>query len=63
MNAAKKNWSERLRRFVRWFFTVSPDEVVEPPPRGVSASGRRQDPPRLRAQHARRVHVSERKSS
>jgi hypothetical protein len=59
MNTPAKNLSERLRRFVRWFFTVSPDAVVELPPSG-SAKGRRQDSPRLRAQHAGRVHVSDR---
>jgi hypothetical protein len=56
---------QRLRRFVRWFFTVSPDAVVDPlpalPPKN-AAKSRRQDSPRLRAHHAGRVHVSDRKT-
>jgi hypothetical protein len=57
--------SQRLRRFVRWFFTVSPDAVADPlptPQQKNAAKGRRQDAPRLRAQHAGRVHVSDRKT-
>ena len=63
---AATTFAEQLRRFVRWFFTVTPDAVVDPAPkplrRGGNAKGRRQDA-RLRAQHAGRVHVSDRKSS
>jgi hypothetical protein len=65
--------SQRLRRFVRWFFTVSPEAAAELrpplPPRRSSRKGRRHDSPRLRAQNgprlraqnAGRVHVSDRK--
>jgi len=53
--------SRRLRRFVRWFFTVSPDAVLDPPPAPTTvAKARRSDSPRLRAQNSGRVHVADR---
>jgi len=51
--------SQRLRRFARWFFTVSPDADVEPATSNV-AKVRRPASSRLRAQHAGRVHVCDR---
>jgi hypothetical protein len=62
--AAQTLW-QRLRRFARWFFTVSPQAAAELrpplPPRRNGGKARWQDSPRLRAQNAGRVHVSDRK--
>ena len=66
MKATTAGFLERLRRFARWFFTVTPDAVIDPLPtprsKGVAARGPRQDA-RLRAQHAGHLHVSDRKRS
>jgi len=46
-NGARAMLSERLGRFVRWFFTASPTAVEAPKPRRrANASGRRHDCPR-----------------
>jgi len=55
--------ARRLRRFVRWFFTASPEAIADPAPAGRVSKSRRHDAPRLRAQHAGRLHVSDRKPS
>jgi hypothetical protein len=57
--------SQRVRRFLRWFFTVSPEAAADPVPmpRQNAARTRRQDAPSMRAhaQHAGRVQICERK--
>jgi|tagenome__1003787_1003787.scaffolds.fasta_scaffold19368036_1 hypothetical protein len=53
----------RLRRFVRWFFTAWPEAIADPRPLRRVCKPRRQDAPRLRAQHSGRVHVFDRKQS
>jgi len=60
---ATSSFSERLRRFVRWFFTVTPEAVAAPSLRAKTAPGRRHDAPakRAHAHQAGRVQISERK--
>ena len=53
---------ERVDRFLRWFFTASPDDVVVPPPR-IAASPRSRavahhKPTRLRPHHSGPVRVA-----
>jgi hypothetical protein len=51
--------SERVDRFLRWFFTASPDDVVVPaptPPRSRTVAHRK--PARLRPQHSGPVRVA-----
>ena len=51
--------SERFDRFLRWFFTASPDEVVAPPvtkPRSRTVAHRM--PARVRPQHSGPVRVA-----
>jgi hypothetical protein len=54
--------SERFDRFLRWFFTASPDDVVVPPPPDATRSRSRvvahRKPARVRAQHAGPVRVA-----
>jgi hypothetical protein len=46
-NRARAMISERLGRFVRWFFTASPTAIEPPKPRRrANASGRRHECPR-----------------
>lgn len=55
------SFSERLDRFIRWFFTVSPDAVVEPPPSRSQPRSRivaHRVPTRLRPQHSGPVRVA-----
>jgi hypothetical protein len=56
-----------LRRFARWFFNVSPDAVAEPAPslpeKRRRTKRRRRLATRLRAQHAGRIHIIDRKRS
>ena len=58
------NFQVILGRFVRWFFTASPEAVVDPlptpKPKSSGGKARRQDA-RLRALHAGRVDLSDRK--
>jgi hypothetical protein len=53
--------SERVDRFLRWFFTVSPDDVVAPPPRVLATPRSRtvahRKPTRLRPHHSGPVRV------
>ena len=60
---ATSSFSERLRRFVRWFFTVTPEAAAAPTPRPKAAQRRRHDAPakRAHAQQTGRVQISERK--
>ena len=48
--------SERVDRFLRWFFTASPEAVVEAPPKREakvrSRTVARRKPTRLRPQHS-----------
>jgi hypothetical protein len=60
---AATNLGRRLRRFVRWFFSASPEAITEPRPLRRAAKSRRQDAPRLRVQHCGRIHVLDRKQS
>jgi hypothetical protein len=54
-----------LRRFACWFFNVSPDAVAEPPPslpaKRRRTKARRRLAARLRAHHAGRIHIIDRK--
>ena len=54
--------SERFDRFLRWFFTASPDDIVDPAPR-IAASPRSRavahhKPTRLRPHHSGPVRVA-----
>jgi hypothetical protein len=55
------SFSERVDRFLRWFFTASPDAVIEPlPPRGAQPRSRivaHRTPTRLRPRHSGPVRV------
>jgi hypothetical protein len=63
--ATATNLSAWLRRFSRWFFNVSPDIVAEPAPAARATKrgtkGRQRLATRLRAQHAGRINVIDRK--
>jgi len=54
--------SERVDRFLRWFFTASPDEVVPPAPRIPPQPRRRtvahRKPTRVRPHHCGPVRVA-----
>lgn len=54
-------FSERVDRFVRWFFTTSPEAVIEPwPPTPAQPRSRtvaHRKPTRLRPQHSGPVRV------
>jgi hypothetical protein len=54
--------SDRLDRFLRWFFTASPTDPVEPSPPAVAAPRSRtvsqREPARLRPRHAGPVRVA-----
>ena len=62
MDAVPQSFAKRLDHFVRWFFTVSPTEVVEIAPIAKAQVFRRaasrRPPPRLRAHHSGPVRVS-----
>ena len=52
---------ERVDRFLRWFFTASPDVVVAPPPTTVKARSRavaHRKPTRPRPHHSGPVRVA-----
>jgi hypothetical protein len=50
--------SERVDRFLRWFFTTSPDDVVVlPPTKPRSRTVAHRKPTRLRPQHSGPVRV------
>ncbi len=55
-------FSERVDRFLRWFFTVTPDAEVAPLPRGPTQPRSRivahRTPTRLRPQHSGPVRVA-----
>lgn len=58
-------FSERVDRFVRWFFTASPEAVIEPwqptpaKPRSRTVAHRaHRKPTRLRPRHSGPVHVA-----
>jgi hypothetical protein len=57
---AASKFSERVDRFLRWFFTASPDVVIAPPrpqpPRSRTVAHRK--PARLRPQHSGPVRVA-----
>jgi len=50
--------SERVDRFLRWFFTASPDVVVTAPTQPRSRTVAHRQPPRLRPQHSGPVRVA-----
>ena len=55
--------SQRVDRFLRWFFTASPHVGVEPPPVAIDVKARsrtvaQRKPTRLRAQHSGPVRVA-----
>ena len=51
--------SARVDRFLRWFFTASPDAVVAPPPaKPRSRTVARRKPSRLRPKHSGPVRVA-----
>lgn len=55
-------FSERVDRFVRWFFTASPEAVIEPwqptPAKPRSRTVAHRKPTRLRPQHSGPVRVA-----
>jgi hypothetical protein len=55
-------FSERVDRFVRWFFTTSPEAVIEPwqptPAKPRSRAVAHRKPTRLRPQHSGPVRVA-----
>ena len=55
-------FSERVDRFVRWFFTTSPEAVIEPrqptPAQPGSRTVAQRKPTRLRPQHSGPVRVA-----
>jgi hypothetical protein len=55
-------FSERVDRFVRWFFTVSPEAVIEPwqptPAKPRSGTVAHRKPARLRPRHSGPVRVA-----
>ena len=61
---AAKTLPHRLRRFVRWFFTASPEAAAELRPslqlKRAGAKARRPDSACLRAQNAGRVRIADR---
>ena len=61
MAAAHQNFTQRLDRFVRWFFTTSPTADLEAPPPAKRPAARRAEsrrpPVKLRAHHAGPVRV------
>jgi len=60
-SADRPRLSERVDRFLRWFFTASPDDVVAPAPRVLATPRSRtvahRKPNRVRAHHAGPVRV------
>jgi hypothetical protein len=53
--------SDRVDRFLRWFFTASPDDVAPPPPTPARPRGRtvaHRKPTRLRPHHSGPVRVA-----
>jgi hypothetical protein len=58
-------WMERLHRFVRWFFTVTPEPIADPQPtpRRTGERAKRPGAASLRAHHAGRVPLSRRRKS
>ena len=59
---AGPRFSARIDRFLRWFFTASPDDVVLPPPPSAARPRSRivahRKPARVHAQHAGPVRVA-----
>ena len=55
---AASKLSERVDRFLRWFFTASPDVVVPAPTQPRSRTVAHRQPPRLRPQHSGPVRVA-----
>ena len=61
---------QRLREFVRWFFTVTPEPIADPKPtltplkrKNATQRAKRPGAARLRAHHAGRVSVARRDKS
>jgi hypothetical protein len=55
---AASSFSERLDRFLRWFFSASPDPVAPAPPRRLSRTVARRQPSRLLPKHSGPVRVA-----
>jgi len=55
---AASSISRRLDRFLRWFFSASPDAVTPPPPQRLSRTVARRQPTRVLPQHSGPVRVA-----